>query len=114
MSEPRSNPMVRSSIFTSLVLITSLVSGCAGSGGSVHEGGTDPTQADPTAQTDPTGDVDTDGLPADQDLCPGTPAGAKVDGNGCSDEQRASGSGTGNGGKKTNGEDPIGAAGANN
>ena len=105
--------MARSTIFTSLVLITSLVSGCAGNGGSTHDnGGTDFNQADPTAQKDPTGDTDTDGLPADQDLCPGTAAGAKVDGNGCSDEQRASGGGTGKSGKQTNGTASNGSAGA--
>jgi hypothetical protein len=94
--------MARSHIFTSLVLITSLVAGCAGDGGAVHDDGTDATnQADPNAQKDPTSDSDTDGLPADQDLCPGTAAGAKVDGNGCSTEQRVNGKGgtsSGNGG----------------
>ena len=104
--------MARSSIFTSLALIASLVSGCAGSGGSAQDnGGTDANEADPTAQKDPTGDVDTDGLPADQDLCPGTAAGAKVDGNGCSDEQRSGG----NKGGKRNADGTIdGAAGATN
>jgi len=92
--------MARSHIFTSLVLITSLVAGCAGEGGAVHDDGSDETnQADPNAQKDPTSDSDTDGLPADQDLCPGTAAGAQVDGNGCSTEQRANGKG----GKKQNG-----------
>jgi hypothetical protein len=45
--------------------------------------------ADPTAATTPTGDTDKDGLAADQDLCPNTPAGEQVDGNGCSATQRA-------------------------
>jgi hypothetical protein len=107
--------MARSSIFTSLVLITSLVSGCAGSGGAVHDnGGTDTNQADPTAQKDPQGDGDGDGVPADQDLCPGTAAGAKVDGNGCSAEQRANGGGTGKISKsgKSGGNADTGSAGA--
>jgi hypothetical protein len=80
--------MARSSLFTSLVLITSLVSGCSG-GGAVDEVGTaDAGQADPRAKDEPQSDSDTDGLPADQDLCPGTADGARVDGNGCSLEQR--------------------------
>lgn len=97
--------MVRSSIFTSLVVITSLVSGCAGSAGSAGQqssGDTDANQADPMAKDEPRSDSDTDGLPADQDLCPGTADGAKVDGNGCSAEQRAAGGGTGKGGKGSN------------
>ncbi len=85
--------MVRSSIFTSLVLITSLVSGC-GNGGAVSgdpANGADTSQADPQAQAEPQSDSDTDGLPADQDLCPGAAAGAKADGTGCPAEQRDSG-----------------------
>lgn len=101
--------MARTSVFTSLVIIASLVSACGGDGAAVHEGGGDTPNADPNAQDDPTSDGDSDGLPADQDLCPGTKDGAKVDGNGCSDEQRASGKGKGN----TGGETPEGAAGAN-
>ena len=86
--------MSRSHLCTSLVLITSLASGCAGNGGAVTgEGGAN--QADPQAQKEPTSDSDTDGLPADQDLCPGTADGAKVDGNGCSADQRAEGTGGG-------------------
>lgn len=85
--------MARSNLFTSLALIASLTVGCAGSGAATNEnGGSDSGQSDPTAQDNPQGDTDTDGLPADQDLCPGTPAGAPVDGNGCSSEQRAAGS----------------------
>lgn len=58
--------MSRSHIFTSLVLITSLSSGCAGNGGDVTgDGGAN--QTDPQAQEEPTSDSDTDGLPADQD-----------------------------------------------
>ncbi len=86
--------MARSHIFTSLVLITSLATGCAGNGGAVHGDG-NANQADPQAQNEPSSDSDTDGLPADQDLCPGTTDGAKVDGNGCSAEQRANGGGKG-------------------
>jgi hypothetical protein len=93
--------MARSHIFTSLILITSLASGCAGNDGAVHgDGGAN--QADPQAQKEPTSDSDTDGLPADQDLCPGTTDGAKVDGNGCSAEQRANGGGKGGQGSTRN------------
>lgn len=100
--------MSRSHLFTSLVLITSLASGCAGNGGAVTgEGGAN--QADPQAQKEPTSDSDTDGLPADQDLCPGTADGAKVDGNGCSADQRAEG--TGGGGEHTGGNGEAGGAG---
>lgn len=103
--------MARSYVLTSLILIASLVAGCAGEGGAVHEGTDETNQADPKAKSDPSSDSDTDGLPADQDLCPGTTASAKVDGNGCSSEQRASG----NGGKKSNGNGNgnDGAAGEN-
>lgn len=88
--------MARSFAFTSLVLITSLVSGCAGGGGSVDDTGTvTGNQADPRAKDEPQSDGDTDGLPADQDLCPGTKAGAPVDGNGCSKEQRNANGGSG-------------------
>lgn len=104
--------MARSTVFTSftsLALVASLVVGCAGAGGSSDNSGTDPNQADPNAQKDPQGDSDTDGLPADQDLCPGTAAGAKVDGNGCSEEQRAAGGGKG--GKKNQNGENTGTAG---
>jgi len=93
--------MARSHVFTSLVLITSLIAGCAGEGGAEHDGTDETNQADPKAKSEPTSDSDTDGLPADQDLCPGTPAGVKVDGNGCSSEQRANG--YGKGGKRSDG-----------
>lgn len=108
--------MFRSSIVTSLVLIGSLVSGCAGNGGAVHDDGSstdaDASQADPTAPSEPHGDSDTDGLPADQDLCPGTAAGAQVDGDGCSAEQRAAGGGKLSGVAKPGGAAADGAAGA--
>lgn len=101
--------MSRSHIFTSLVLITSLASGCAGNGGAVTGDGS-ANQADPQAQQEPASDSDTDGLAADQDLCPGTANGAKVDGNGCSAEQRANGGGKG--GTKNDGDTgSTGAAG---
>jgi hypothetical protein len=83
--------MVRSHLFTSLVVLTSVLSGCAGSGEDVGSDGSLASGADPSAVSDPGGDSDGDSLPGDQDLCPGTPAHAEVDGNGCSDEQRAAG-----------------------
>lgn len=99
--------MARSHLFTSLFLVASLTVGCSTEGGQVNEnGGETGGGADPTAKDDPTGDVDTDGTPADQDLCPGTAQGAKVDGNGCSEEQREAGGGKG--------KDPSGEAGASN
>lgn len=88
--------MARTNLFTSLALIASLTAGCAGAGGATNDSGSDTSQADPTAQQDPKGDTDADAVPADEDLCPGTPAGTKVDGNGCSADQRVSG---GKGGK---------------
>lgn len=80
---------VRSCLHSSLVLMVALVSACGTSGSSAANAAGDPNVADPTAQAEPTADKDTDGLPADQDMCPGTAAGVKVDGNGCSVEQRA-------------------------
>ncbi|HEX2875476.1 MAG TPA: hypothetical protein VHP33_29695 [Polyangiaceae bacterium] len=88
--------MARSHLFTSLFLFASLTAGCASDGAHVGDlGDTKANEADSSAKTNPKGDVDDDGTPADQDLCPGTSAGVKVDGNGCSDEQRANGSGKG-------------------
>ena len=81
--------MARSALHTSLVLLTALVSGCGSAGHSSTEGAGEPTLADPTAASQPAADKDSDGLAADQDLCPNTPAGVTVDGNGCSKEQRA-------------------------
>jgi hypothetical protein len=77
----------------------------------VHENGEADGSQDPTAKTEPSGDVDADGLPADQDLCPGTAAGAKVDGNGCSPEQRENGGGAGQDGKPRGSDGDTGAAG---
>lgn len=92
--------MVRSRFFTSLVVLASFVSGCAGSGEDAGSGGGLTSGADPSAISDPGADADGDGLPGDQDLCPGTAANAKVDGNGCTAEQReASGSGQRGSGK---------------
>ena len=79
--------MARSTLHTSLVLLVALVSGCSGNGTTSSNAG-EPGIADPTAQAKPSADNDTDGLPADQDQCPNTPAGARVDGNGCSVAQR--------------------------
>ena len=74
--------MSRSNTFTSLFIIASLAAGCASDGAAIHENDNPTPEADPNAQHDPTSDGDSDGLPADQDLCPGTAAGSKVDGNG--------------------------------
>jgi hypothetical protein len=99
--------MARSNIFTSLFIIASLVTGCASEAGYVG-GGDDanPSDADPNAQHDPTSDGDSDGLPADQDLCPATAGGLAVDGNGCSEEQRAAGKGMGGGKNEDDSDDP--------
>lgn len=53
-------------------------------------------------------DGDNDGLSTDEDLCPNTPAGEQVDGNGCSDSQKAA-AGNGSGGA---GGASVGAGGA--
>ena len=79
--------MARSSLHTSLVLLVALVSGCGNVGQSGTEAG-QPGLADPTAAAQPHADQDGDKLSADQDLCPNTPAGVAVDGNGCSLAQR--------------------------
>ena len=87
--------MARSCLHTSLVLLVALVSGCSSAGQSASDVAGEPGIADPTAASKPSADNDTDGLSADQDLCPNTPAGEKVDGNGCSVAQReAQGNGT--------------------
>lgn len=80
--------MARSYLHTSLALLVAFVSGCSGAGQSGSDGAGVSGMADPNAATQPNGDSDKDGMPADQDLCPNTPAGAKVDGNGCSTDQR--------------------------
>jgi len=79
--------MARSYLHTSLALLVALVSGCSTAGQSTGEGA-QPGIADPTAATQPSGDNDSDRVVADQDLCPNTPAGVAVDGNGCSAAQR--------------------------
>ncbi|MEJ1960361.1 MAG: hypothetical protein WDO56_01910 [Gammaproteobacteria bacterium] len=84
--------MARSSLHTSLafgVLMVALGSGCGTAGQSAADAAGDPGIADPTAAAEPSADKDNDGVPADQDLCPNTKAAEKVDGNGCSAEQRA-------------------------
>ncbi len=81
--------MARSSLHTSLVLMVALVSGCGTAGQSAGGDAGVAGIADPTATAQPGADNDTDGLPADQDQCPNTPAGVAVDGNGCSTAQRA-------------------------
>jgi hypothetical protein len=81
--------MSRSSLHTSLVLLVALVSGCSSTGRSASDLFGDPALADPGATAQPKGDSDADGMPADQDMCPSTPAGVAVDGNGCSADQRA-------------------------
>ena len=90
--------MARSSLHSSLasgvvlVALVSLVSGCGSAGQAASNDQTPagvPGIADPTALTEPGADKDADGLAADQDLCPNTAAGEKVDGNGCSATQRA-------------------------
>ncbi len=80
--------MARSHLHTSLALLVALVSGCGNAGQSTADAG-QPGIADPTATAQPSADNDGDRLPADQDLCPNTPAGVAVDGNGCSQAQRA-------------------------
>ncbi|MET0795116.1 MAG: hypothetical protein ABW061_26595, partial [Polyangiaceae bacterium] len=88
--------MARSSLHTSLVLMVALVSGCGTAGQSASDVAGVPGVADPSAAAEPSADKDTDGLAADQDLCPNTPAGVAVDGNGCSAAQReAQGTGSG-------------------
>ncbi|HEY0467204.1 MAG TPA: hypothetical protein VGC79_23550, partial [Polyangiaceae bacterium] len=79
--------MARSSVQTSLVLLVALISGCGNAGQSSSDAG-QPGIADPTATAEPNADHDGDNLSADQDLCPNTPAGVPVDGNGCSLAQR--------------------------
>ncbi|HEX3850239.1 MAG TPA: hypothetical protein VHW01_04685, partial [Polyangiaceae bacterium] len=81
--------MARSYLHTSLALLVAFVSGCGTAGHSASDVTGTPGVADPTATAKPTGDGDADGLAADQDLCPNTPAGVAVDGNGCSAAQRA-------------------------
>src|SRR5882724_9505005 len=81
--------MARSSLHTSLALLVAFVSGCGSAGHSASDVAGTPGIADPTATAKPAGDGDSDGLAADQDLCPNTPAGERVDGNGCSAAQRA-------------------------
>jgi hypothetical protein len=81
--------MARSYLHTSLALLVALVSGCGTAGHSASDVAGTPGVADPTATAKPTGDGDADGLAADQDLCPNTPVGVQVDGNGCSAAQRA-------------------------
>ena len=78
----------RASLHTSLVLMVALISGCGTAGHSASDVAGEPGIADPNAAAQPTSDGDSDGLPADQDLCPNTPAGVAVDGNGCSLAQR--------------------------
>ena len=72
--------MIRTTTTTSLILAAVLLGGCTNGIGS-GQGGAAPGAT--SAHAD-----DGDGVPADQDLCPGTAAGAAVDGNGCSAEQR--------------------------
>ncbi|HEY4105265.1 MAG TPA: hypothetical protein VGM44_15315 [Polyangiaceae bacterium] len=79
--------MARSYLHTSLALLVAFVSGCGTAGQSNGNAGV-PGMADPNAAAHPNSDGDTDSVPADQDLCPNTPAGAAVDGNGCSAAQR--------------------------
>ena len=81
--------MARSYLHTSLALLVAFVSGCGSAGHSANDVAGKPGVSDPTAPSAPTGDADQDGLAADQDLCPNTPAGSNVDGNGCSAAQRA-------------------------
>jgi hypothetical protein len=81
--------MARSYLHTSLALLVAFVSGCGSAGHSASDVAGTPGVADPTATAKPTGDGDADGLAADQDLCPNTPVGVAVDGNGCSAAQRA-------------------------
>jgi hypothetical protein len=100
--------MARSYLHTSLALVVAFISGCGGAGQSTGEPG-QPGTSDPTAASQPSGDNDKDGLSADQDLCPNTPAGVTVDGNGCSAAQRTAGNG---GTTEQNGGDIPGAGGA--
>ena len=80
--------MARSYLHTSLVLVVALVFGCGNAGHTNSDVAGEPGIADPTAAAQPSADNDNDGLAADQDLCPNTPAGVKTDGNGCSTAQR--------------------------
>jgi hypothetical protein len=86
--------MARSYLHTSLALLVALVSGCGNAGPAASEAG-QPGIADPTAAVEPSADSDGDRLPADQDLCPNTPADVPVDGNGCSVAQREAQTGSG-------------------
>ena len=81
--------MARSHLHTSLALLVAFVSGCGTAGHSASDVAGTPGIADPTATAKPTGDSDADGVAARPDLCPNTPAGVQVDGNGCSAAQRA-------------------------
>src|SRR5579859_8148152 len=67
--------------FVSALLFPTLLAACGASSDTQDPNG-------PTPVVDPKGDDDHDGVPNDRDLCPGTKAGAKVDKNGCSAEQR--------------------------
>ena len=62
---------------SSLLLCLAFTAACGSSGHSSSD-----------VATPPSSDTDSDGVPADQDLCPNTPAGVAVDGNGCSAPQR--------------------------
>ncbi|HEY2410330.1 MAG TPA: hypothetical protein VGI10_30200 [Polyangiaceae bacterium] len=80
--------MARSYLHTSLFMVA-LIAGCGTAGQSASSGAGVPGIADPNAAAQPKSDGDADGVSADQDLCPNTPAGVAVDGNGCSATQRA-------------------------
>ncbi len=105
--------MARSSLHTSLVLLVAVLAGCGSAGHSSTEIAGQAGIADPNAAAQPSSDSDSDGVPADQDLCPNTPAGTPVDGNGCSAAQRAANSVTPGGAQSGQPGASAGSANAN-